>query len=80
MKTAQIKTTHSGREFVRFVEHVGSLKDASAHMGITPDMLTKLRKGERKIMQDYVWAMNKYPRFNLSLKRLFDLDLKNATP
>lgn len=74
MNKTPTQSTHSGREFVRFVTHVGRLKDAADHLSITPDMLTKLRKGERKIMQDYVWGMNKYPGFNLSLKRLFDLD------
>ena len=67
-------SNHSGREFVRFVEFVGSLKDAAAFMDITPDMLTKLRKGERRVSQHHVWALAKYPGFKLSLKRLFDLD------
>ncbi len=70
----QRQKTHSGREFKRFVEHVGSLKIAAAHLDITPDMLSKLRAGERKIMQDHIWGLNSYKGFTLSLRRLFDLD------
>lgn len=65
---------HTGREFARFVEHVGSLKGAAEYLECTPDQLSKLRKGDREIMARYVRAMYRYPGFRLSFKRLFDLD------
>lgn len=66
--------THSGREFIRFVEHIGSLKGAAEILGVTPDMLSKLRKGERRITQELVRAMYRTPGFRLSFVKLFDLD------
>jgi len=62
------------REIDRFVNHVGSTAAAADLLDVSPDMLQKMRKGERNFKTEYVRIMYRTKGFRLSFTRLFDLD------
>lgn len=67
------------REINRFVEHVGGNTKASKILGCTPDMIRKMKTGERGFKPEHVRAMYRYKGFRLSWLRLFDLDWRPKT-
>lgn len=67
------------REINRFVEHVGGNTKASKILNCTPDMVRKLKTGERGFKPEHVQAMYRVKGFRLSFLRLFDLDWRPKT-
>jgi len=60
-------------EIKRFVDLVGGNAPASKILNITPDMVRKLKEGEREFKAKYVRIMYKHRGFKLSFIKLFDL-------
>ena len=71
--------SYQNREINRFIEQVGSVNGAAEYLGCTPDMLQKMRRGERDFKSKYVRLMYRYPGFRLSFVRLYDLDSKQSS-
>lgn len=67
------------REIARFVEHVGGNTKASKILGCSPDMVRKLKTGERGFRPEHVRAMYRVKGYRLSFLRLFDLDWRPKT-
>ena len=62
------------REIDRFVKHVGGNTKAAAILQCTPDMVRKMKTGERGFKPEHVRRMYKHKGFRLSWLRLYDLD------
>ena len=62
------------REILRFVEWAGGNTKASKLLGCTPDMVRKMKTGERGFNPDIVRAMYWTKGFKLSWTRLYDVD------
>jgi len=66
------------REIARFIEFAGGPAKAARIFDCTPDMVQKMRRGERQIAPRYVRALYHHKGFQLSFKRLFDLDQRST--
>ncbi len=62
------------REIIRFVDHVGGLGKASELLGVSEDMIRKMKTGHRGVKKKHVQVIYRTKGFRLSLKELFDLD------
>ena len=71
--------TTPNREITRFVDHVGGNTAASKIFGCTPDMILKLKTGQRGFRPANVHAMYFHKGFRLSWLRLYDLDYRPKT-
>ena len=61
-------------EIGRFVKHVGGVNETAKVFDCTPDMVQKLRRGDREFKAKYVRIMHGHKGFRLSFKRLFGLE------
>jgi len=61
-------------EIARFVDYVGGVIKAAEIFDCTPDMVQKLRRGDREFRSKYVRTMYHHKGFRLSFKRLFGVD------
>jgi DNA-binding transcriptional regulator YdaS (Cro superfamily) len=64
----------TNREVQRFVDLVGGNTKAARILGCSPDMVRKIKTGDRNFSPKYVRTMYKHKGFRLSFLRLFDLD------
>lgn len=61
-------------ELDRFIEHVGSVNGAASTLGVSTDMLQKMRNGHRTIMPKHAITMDDYVGFRLSWRKLYRPD------
>jgi DNA-binding transcriptional regulator YdaS (Cro superfamily) len=62
------------REINRFVEFAGGNTKAAKLLDCSPDMVRKMKTGERGFNEEIVRAMYRCKGFRLSWLRLYDLD------